>query len=283
MTRSARSYLYVPGTDVKRMGKAVTVGADAIILDLEDAVPAGQKYQARETVREWVSARQSEVPELWIRVNSGDPGLEDVQVLRDCSNLSGLVLAKADLHQVRSAIELVADSGLVLSPLLETAAAVLDVRQIAEAGVEVLQIGEYDLCADAGITPSEREDETAWSRSMVVLASRSAGLAAPIAPVSVEIRDTERFADSTRRAARQGFVGRACIHPEQVQVVNEIFTPSAQALESARVTLERFDALDGRAVMTDEEGRLVDEATVRAARRTLALARVATGVDTTAE
>lgn len=272
MKRLPRSYLYVPGVDTKRMAKALTVGTDAMILDLEDAVPTDQKLSARDTVVEWVTTHREASPEVWVRVNAGEPGLEDIGALLDCPGLAGLVLAKADLPQVRAAAKLVSAFGLSLSPLLETAAAVLDARQIAELGVELLQIGEYDLCADVGIIPGEREHETSWARSMVVFASSAAGTAPPVAPVSIEIRDTDRFAESTLLAARQGFVGRACIHPRQVEVVNEVFTPSAKALESARETVEHFEALDGGAVMVDEAGRLVDEATVRAARRTLALA-----------
>jgi len=274
--RIPRSYLYVPGTDTKRMAKALTVGTDAIILDLEDAVPAQLKDEARDTVRRWARGLDQDKPDIWIRVNSGTAGLEDIAALRDCEGLSGFVLAKAELVDVQRSIEALRGSGVELVPLLETASAVLDARQIAEAGVQHLQIGEYDLCADVGISPGRDETETAWARGQVVFTSRAAGLMAPVAPVSVEIRDEARFEESTRLAARQGFVGRACIHPRQVDVVNRVFTPSEAALESARETLQRFESLEGRAVMVDDDGRLVDEATVRSARRTLALAEVAT-------
>jgi citrate lyase subunit beta/citryl-CoA lyase len=274
MSRQPRSYLYVPGIDTKRMTKAMTVGTDAIILDLEDAVPVYRKDEGVATVRSWLTGLHSSVPDLWVRVNSGPAGLEDLKELRDCPGLRGFVLAKADLEQVRLAGEQVTGTGFELVPLLETAEAVLEARQIAGAGVQHLQIGEYDLCADVGISPAEDEREMDWARSMVVFASRAAGLMAPVAPVSIEIRDTERFADSTRLAARQGFVGRTCIHPAQVQVVNEVFTPTSEEVDSARQTLERFASLAGSAVMVDDRGRLVDEATIRAARRTLAMSEV---------
>lgn len=276
MRRLPRSYLYVPGTDTKRMAKALTVGADAIILDLEDAVPADRKGEGQDTVRRWLGDLDGPAPDVWVRVNSGEDGLKDIEALRDCPRLTGFVLAKAELTDVRGAVDALAGTGLELVPLLETAAAVLDAPAIAAAGVQHVQIGEYDLCADVGITPGDREDETAWARAQVVFASRAAGLMPPVAPVSVEIRDETRFEDSTRLAARQGFVGRTCIHPRQVEVVNRVYTPTEEALLSARETLDRFEALDGRAVMVDDNGRLVDEATVRSARRTLALAEDAT-------
>jgi citrate lyase subunit beta / citryl-CoA lyase len=275
MRRLPRSYLYVPGTDTKRMAKALTVGTDAIILDLEDAVPAHLKADGRDTVRRWLVGLDGPAPDVWVRVNSGKDSLEDIDALRDCPHLTGFVLAKAELPDVRRAVEELVGTGLELVPLLETAAAVLDVREIASAGVQHVQIGEYDLCADVGITPGDREDETAWARAQVVFASRDAGLMPPVAPVSIEIRDEMRFEESTRLAARQGFVGRTYIHPRQVEVVNRVYTPTEEALASAQETLDRFEALDDRAVMVDDHGRLVDEATVRSARRTLALGEVA--------
>jgi citrate lyase subunit beta/citryl-CoA lyase len=272
-----RSYLYVSGIDTERMAIALITGADAIMVDLEDAVPAHLKTVAKETVRAWADGLGEVSKEIWIRVNSGEEGMGDLAELRGCPQLTGFVLAKADLRLVRRAVDAVAGADLQVVPLLETATAVLDARRIAEAGVQHLEIGEYDLCADVGITPREDEAETAWARGVVVFASRSAGLMPPVAPVSIEIRDEQRFAESTRRAARQGFVGRVCIHPRQVEVVNDIFTPTAGEIASAQETLERFEAPDDGAVMVDGHGRLVDKATVRLARRTLELADVSAG------
>ncbi|MCD9155079.1 HpcH/HpaI aldolase/citrate lyase family protein [Aeromicrobium duanguangcaii] len=272
MGRMPRSYLYVPGIDTRRMAKVLDTGTDAVIVDLEDAVPADRKDEARDIVRAWTEGLGAVVPDVWIRANSGERGLQDVASLRDCAGIAGFVLAKADLGQVQRATEVLEGSGLAVVPLLETAGAILAATQIAAAGVQHLQIGEYDLCADVGLAPGPDETETAWARAQVVFASSAAGLMPPVAPVSVEIRDTELFAASTRLAARQGFVGRTCIHPAQVTVVNEVFTPTSGEVEAAREILGRFAALDGSAVMVDDAGRLVDEATLRSARRTLALA-----------
>jgi citrate lyase subunit beta/citryl-CoA lyase len=196
-----------------------------------------------------------------------------MEALRGHGALSGFVLAKASPEDVEQAGHLVAGSSLLLSPLLETPAAVLEASRIAGSpAVHRMQIGEYDLCAEAGISPGEDESETAWVRSVVVMASAAAGLLPPIAPVSIEIRDGDAFRLSTERSRRQGFVGRACIHPRQVDIVNSVFTPGPEELESARVILDRFDGLAGTAVMVDDNGRMVDEATIRSARQMLALA-----------
>jgi citrate lyase subunit beta/citryl-CoA lyase len=272
MSRLPRSYLYVPGNADDKLPKAAAGSADALIIDLEDAVPLAQKEATRRAVRTWLDRQSSPGKELWVRVNSGDMGMADIQAMLDCHALTGLVLAKATAEAVEEAGWRVAGTRLLLSPLLETPAAVLDALRIARSpAVHRLQVGEYDLCAEAGISPGEDEAEVAWARSLVVMASAAAGLLPPIAPVSIEIRDSDAFRVSTERSRRQGFVGRACIHPRQVEVANAAYTPSDEELEAARAVLDRFEQLDGTAVMVGDDGRMVDEATLRSARRVLAL------------
>ena len=112
-------------------------------------------------------------------------------------------------------------------------------------------------------------------RSSVVLASAAAGIEPPVGPVSTNFRDLDALRHSTEALARLGYLGRACIHPAQAAVVNEVFTPSAEVVESARALIERYDAAvaAGEGVFTDDSGRMVDLAVVRQARRALALAR----------
>jgi citrate lyase subunit beta/citryl-CoA lyase len=273
MSRLARSYLYVPGNAEDKLPKALAGAADAVIVDLEDAVPVAQKESTRRSVRTWLDGQSSPAKELWVRVNSGEAGVADIRALLDCAALTGLVLAKATPERVEEAGRLVAGTPLLLSPLLETPGAVLDVARIARMpGVHRLQIGEYDLCAEAGIDPGKDESEVAWARSLVVMASAAGGLLPPIAPVSIEIHDSDAFRSSTERSRRQGFVGRACIHPRQVEVAHAVYTPRGEDVDAARAVLDRFGELDGTAVMVGDDGRMVDEATLRSARRVLDLA-----------
>lgn len=272
-----RSYLYVPGNAPDKMPKAWASEADAVIVDLEDAVPHAAKASARATTRAWIDSLAPGSKELWVRINPGALGRDDLAALAGAEAVTGLMLAKASVDGVAEAERLLDEHGAdwLLGPLLETPTAVFDVRRIAASPrVRRLQLGEYDLCAEVGILPSAEESETAWARSRVVMASAEAGIDPPVAPVSVLIRDAEAFAASTRLAARQGFVGRACIHPAQVPVVHEVFTPSPDEVEAAGAMLALFEAslAAGTSVVVDEAGRLVDEATVRGARRTLALA-----------
>lgn len=277
--RIARSYLYVPGNAPDKLPKAAASPADALIIDLEDAVPWSGKEAARRDVRSWLSEQTAPAKELWVRINAGESALDDITALDGITSLTGLVLAKAgnpaDVRRIGEVVAARGHDSLLLSPLLETPAAIFEARDIArQPRVLRLQIGEYDLCAEAGITPGPDEFEVAAIRSHVVLASTEAGIQPPAAPVSIEIKDIEAFRRSTELSARQGFVGRACIHPAQLAVVHDVFSPDEGAIEGALSVLRLYaqQVQAGTSVFIDANGRLLDEAVVRHARRTLSLA-----------
>lgn len=269
-----RSYLYVPGNDPAKLEGALSRGADAIIADLEDAVPLAEKNAALETVLSWLGGQRSGGPELWVRVNAGDRRLPEVRALAGIVGLTGLVLAKtrdaAEVHAIADAAD-----DLRLMPMVETPGAVLDARALA-AGPRVrqLQIGEVDLAGETRLHVAEDEAELAPYRALVVLGSAAAGIAPPPGPVSREIRDLDRFATSTRRLFRAGFYGRVCIHPAQVAVVHELMVPTAEQIAEARQTLDLLTEAErrGSGVVLDGGGRLVDPAVVRSAEAVLSLA-----------
>lgn len=274
-----RSYLYVPGNVSAKLAKATTRGSDALILDLEDAVPLAEKDSALETVVAWVSAQPAPgAVELWVRVNPGARRLTDVRALAGLSALRGLILAKVeDAHEVVEIGELLrelGDTSTLLMPMIETPGAVLDAREIArQPRVHQLQVGEIDLAGEAGITPGPDEAELGGIRTMIVLASAAAGINPPVGPVSRITNDVAALAESTARVARQGFMGRACIHPAQVPVVHGVFTPDAAEVEEALSVIDLVEdaELRGTGVVLDPQGRLVDVAVLHAARRVLAL------------
>lgn len=285
---TARSYLYVPGDRPELIAKAMVSAADAIIIDLEDAVPPAAKSAARGhagAVSGPVAQSGRSDPELWVRINPGELGWDDVAGVLG-PRLAGLCVAKVEsvaqlvaLDQVMTAVEVAA--GLPAGrtrvvPLLESGRAVLDAAAIA-AGPRVirLQLGEADLCADLGVTPGPDERELLWVRSQVVVASAAAGIDPPVAPVSTNFRDPDALTESTTALRRLGFLGRACIHPAQLAVVHAVFTPTPAEVEAAQDLIRRYDAARaaGSAVCVDARGRLVDEAVVRSARRLLSLAR----------
>ncbi len=269
-----RSFLYVPGNAPAVMAKAAGRGADALILDLEDAVPLAAKDSARAAVADYLRSGGR----AWVRINPGPLGHRDVAAVTGLG-LLGICLAKAEAEAL-STLDIVlaqaeAASGAAVgstpvAPLLETASALFDVLAIARSPrVTRLQLGEADLAADLGVVPGPEGQELLWARSRVVAASAAARISPPVAPVSTDLRDLDRLRDSTIALRRLGFHGRACIHPAQVAVVNEVFTPAAHELEAARDVLARFAAATaaGSAVCLDAQGRLIDEAVVRSARR----------------
>jgi len=263
-----RSYLYVPADQPDRIAGAFGRGADALILDLEDAVAADRKHAARDYLAGWLPGAQAPV---WIRVNAGEHGLADARVLAALPNVAGFCLPKASAVQVSAAARVLADVGsdARLAPLLEDAAAVLDAREIAaRPRVVRLQIGEADLAAQLGLRPGPDERELLAIRSQIVLASAAARIGPPIGPVSVNFTDLDAFAVSTRALRRLGFGGRACIHPAQVGIVNAEFAPTPEEEARARSVLSALAASGGAATRLPD-GEMVDEASARAARRAL--------------
>jgi citrate lyase subunit beta/citryl-CoA lyase len=286
-TMSARSYLFVPGDQAGKLQHALASGADAIIADLEDAVAPSAKANARRTVANWLATQhKGDQPELWVRVNAAARLLADDVPAVVGPAVTGICLPKTHtpeqvgrLGEVLGAAERqanLAEGALRIVPLLESAAGILSARAIAEQPrVWQLGLGELDLCAEVGIEPSADGRELLSIRVQVVLASAAAGLAPPIGPISTDFRDLDALQSSTAALRRLGFGSRWAIHPAQVPVINQAFMPTPEQLEAARRLVERYDgALDqGVGVCVDEDGQMVDEAVVRAARRILARAR----------
>ena len=281
-----RSTLYVPGDQPEKLMKAVRRSADGVIFDLEDAVAPGNKHTARELVTEFIRSQPATGPALLVRINWGDLGIEDLRTLipgcgskisavyvPKVSTVDELVRVDAELNALEQGSGLERGSIIVVA-LLETARGILDARHIAEAPrVRRLAIGEADLSADLGIeltAGDEREMLTA--RAAVVLASAAAGIEPPVGPVSTDFRDLDALRHSTERLRRMGFRGRSCIHPAQVDIVNEVFTPTGEEVERAERLVQLYDraVAAGQGVIADDGGKMIDEAVVRTARRVVA-------------
>lgn len=284
----ARSHLYVPGDKPEVLAKALGRGADALIVDLEDAVAPGSKEHARQVVASWLATlpiADDNPVEVWIRINPGAMGHDDLRAVVSPA-VRGIVAAKTEsadelvtLHGVLTELEdkhEIAAGSIGVVPLLESANAVLNTMSIASAPrVQRLQVGEADLRADIGVELGADQRELLYVRSQVVLISAAAGIDPPVGPVDTNFRDADALRESTLAVKRMGYLGRACIHPAQAAVVNEVFTPSAEDVAAAQDLIVRFDAAmaAGDGVCLDANGRMVDEAVVRQARRVLSLAR----------
>ncbi len=269
-------YLYVPGDRPERFGKATTSGTDAVVLDLEDAVPVAAKDSARIAVGTWLEKRDRAGVPTWVRVNPGAELLDDLTMAVRCG-ADGIWLPKCDdratLDRVdRMLTDVEAAEGrprTPVSPLIETGAGLVNAPAIAAGPrVEFVQIGEVDLAADLGVTPVVG-DELLWARSQVVAASAAARIRPPLAAASPVIDDAESFETETRRLTGLGFFGRACIHPRQIRPARAGLAPTASEVDTAVDVLAAFDAA-GQGAATDSAGRLIDEAVARIARRTLA-------------
>jgi citrate lyase subunit beta/citryl-CoA lyase len=285
---TARSYLFVPGDQPTKLDRALACGADAVIADLEDAVAPSAKTAARTTVAAWIGALvDTGLPEIWVRVNASQLAVEDARAVIGAS-LAGLSLPKVNgPEQIARLDALVCAeeqrAGLPTRsvrflPLLESAAGILSVQAIATAPRVVgLGLGELDLCGELGIAPSQGEPELLPIRLQVVLASAAAGLQAPVAPVATDYRDLDALRDSTQALKRVGFGSRWAIHPAQVPIINEVFTPTTAEISAAQHLIEQHQAAlaAGRGVFVDDQGRMADEAVIRSARRILAQARLA--------
>jgi citrate lyase subunit beta/citryl-CoA lyase len=199
--------------------------------------------------------------------------------------LAGVVIPKVDgsAELARAALAVASAERAAALPegrvriiaLIESARGLVFAGEVAGGPrVEALALGEGDLAADLGVRPSPGEPEFMFARSTVVAVSAAFGLEPPIGPVSTNFRDLEEFRASTEAVRRLGFGGRQAIHPAQVQVVNRIFRPGPDEVDEARATVTAYEraVADGVGVVLDEAGRMVDEAVVRSARRTLALA-----------
>ena len=282
---SPRSYLYVPGDRPDVLAKSLSRGADALIIDLEDAVAPSAKVQARQYVSSFLSEHSTEdfgSTQIWVRVNGDGGAAADIAAVAH-SAVTGFCLAKAespedvlsaaDACEAAESVLGLAAGSFSLAPLLESAVAILDARVIAACSPRVsrLQVGEADLRADIGASLGPDERELLFVRSSIVLASAATGIEPPVGPVSTNFRDLDALRESSLALKRLGYFGRACIHPAQTAVVNEVFTPSSAEVDTARDLVGRYEASveRGEGVFTDANGRMVDLAIIRQALRLL--------------
>jgi citrate lyase subunit beta/citryl-CoA lyase len=279
----ARSYLYVPGDAPDKLAKAFDRGADAVVLDLEDAVAPASKRQARELVAGCLRERDpAAAGQAFVRV---DDLVADIDAVTQAS-LVGVVVPKATPERLRLINDRLdrAESAAGLAhgrvrtiPLIESAEGVLTASAMARLPrVLRLGLGEVDLMADLGMDLGPERAELLSIRVGVVVASAAAGLAGPVGPTEVSLSTIDGLAASTRRLLSLGFRARTAIHPRQIETINDVFVPTPEQVVAAREALLRFEAIQaGGAGVGLAKGQLVDQAMVRSARETLQRWRLA--------
>jgi citrate lyase subunit beta/citryl-CoA lyase len=247
-----RSLLFVPGSRPERFDKALAAGASAVIIDLEDAVAPADKDQARAALAGWLRPGQAVI----VRINSVDtPWFERDLAVCGLPGVAAVMVPKAERADTLAAVS--AAGARALLPLVESAAGLAALGALAGApGVLRLAFGSIDLQVDLGLRDAT-EDELLPLRLQLVLASRLAGIGAPVDGVSTVIDDEDRLRVDVQRARRLGFAGKLCIHPRQVAPVNQWLAPSAGELAWARQVLAAAAAAGGAAVAVD--GKMVDK------------------------
>ncbi len=258
--------LFVPGDRPDRFAKAAGAGADLVVLDLEDAVSPGSKSEAREHVTAWLADGHR----CAVRVNAPRSPwhLEDLAALAPYR--CPVMLPKAeDPATVQGASE----AFPALIALIETAKGVLDAPAIAAVpGVQRLAFGSFDLAAELGVNPADRE-ALRTARGALVLASAAAGLPGPVDGVTGNLHDEGVLTDDVRYARRLGFTGKLCVHPKQVAAAADALAPGADEIRWARTVADA--AADGGAVSVG--GDLVDKPVLDRALRILRQATKGSG------
>ena len=267
-----RSFLFVPGDSEKKLGKAYDSGADVVILDLEDSVSMDRKAAARGLVAEAAANAPGYVA---VRVNALDTGMvdEDLSAVM-AARPSMIVLPKSETgadvaHLAAKLSVLEAENGIaegatqVLAIATETAQAMFGLGTYRTAGPRLAAMtwGLEDLSAALGVSRTRDEagritDPFALARTLCLAGAKAAGVL-PIDSVYTDFRDAEGLAAEAREAAADGFLGKLAIHPAQVAVINEAFTPSAEAVAAARRIVEAFAAAPGAGVVA-LDGKMVD-------------------------
>ena len=291
--RRLRSLLFVPGDSAKKLGKVDGCGADAVILDLEDAVAPERKVEARALVAGFLAARPQDgrALQLWVRINTlnGDLALADLAAVVAAAP-DGVMLPKAAgpadvarLSHYLDALEVqagVAPGSIgVILVATETAAAPFALGAYAGAGLTRLvglTWGAEDLSAALGASTNRAADGSGWAftyrmvRAQMLLAAHAAGVAA-IETLSADFTDADALLADSRAARAEGFTGRLAIHPAQVAPINAGFLPDDAEVAEARRVIAAFDAAPGQGTV-GLDGRMLDRPHLLAARRTLGLA-----------
>jgi citrate lyase subunit beta/citryl-CoA lyase len=276
-----RSFLFAPGNHPRRVEKALTLDADAVILDLEDAVATAEKVATRTAIDAALTRPRTGL--LYVRVNAADTEFccgDLVAVAHP--GLDGIILPKVESPATIATIDWLllqiererhlSEHSIDLIPIIETARGLTHLDAILAAGTRVKRIafGAGDFTLDVNMQWKRDEAELAYARARIVTASRAAGLEAPLDTVWVDLQDSEGLEASARAALAYGFQGKMCIHPNQIAVVNCVFTPSEDEIAFAERVVAAFAKAEAEGVASIQlDGKFIDYPIVYRAQRLL--------------
>ena len=280
-----RSLLFAPGNHARRVEKSLTLDADVVILDLEDAVAIAEKAATRAKV---VAAFQTPRRALgYVRINAFDTPFcfDDLQAVV-APGIDGIVLPKVESPAQLVAVDWAVaalerarglrEGGIDLVPIIETGRGMAELRDIARSGTRVrrLSFGAGDYTLDVGMRWTFVERELDHARTAIVVQSRAAGLEPPLDTVFIHLGQPDALRRSAELARDLGFQGKLCIHPEQLGPVNEAFTPTGEEVAKAERYVAAFEEAEARgSVSIQVDGYFIDYPIVEQARRTLRIAQ----------
>lgn len=275
----SRSYLFVPSTNLSIIKKAVSSSADIVIIDLEDAVALSEKQVAREVLREALTAYKKE-SKIIVRINDLGTSFweEDLEVAIS-NGARGIMVPKAETAQEIQAvanrvrkIREVKDEEFEMIPLIESAKGVQFSYTIASADplVSALAFGSIDFSLDIDCELTPEGLELLFARSQLVIASKAAGISSPIDAVFPDLTDEEGLEKQALFAKQLGFKGKLVIHPKQLELVHQVFAPTAKEVEVAKEIVEAFEKAEESGVASIKVGgQFVDYPVYKKAKKVL--------------
>lgn len=281
----ARSLLFVPATSERKIERAFESKADGVILDLEDSVAVSQKQNARRALAAILSSSRP-LP-AYVRVNAtSTPHCFQDLLAVTIAGVAGIVVPKVESADEVKTVDWVITQremernlpprSIPMMAIIETAKGLVAVDAIAAASPRLrrLVFGAVDLASDMMIDLDDDAGAAAQARFAIARASRAASLEQPLDTAFIDIHDEQRLRATTLRARALGFSGKACLHPAQIDIVNDVFSPSAEELDRATRIVDAFALAEeqGHAAVS-VDGQMVDYPVVERARRTLALAQ----------
>ena len=286
--RVRRAQLYTPGDDMHKIQKAAALGVDSLILDMEDGVAVARKAAARQVIVEALNTVDFGRTERLVRINAVESGLEEDDLAAALEgHPQGIVLPKVErVEHVRWASAAMREhehnkrwplGEIRLLALIETARGIANLREIADSDerLDALIFGAYDMASSLGATASRDGWEVLYARSAVVTYAAAFGLQA-IDSVYIALNDLEGLTEAATRAMHMGYSGKQAIHPRQIEPINAVFTPTPEAIASARRLVNAYQEYQKNGVgVFALDGKMVDAPILKAAENVLARASAA--------
>jgi citrate lyase beta subunit len=277
--RPRRCLLFMPGDDLKKIQKGISLGVDSIVMDLEDGVALNRKAEARATIAAALRDLHFGRSERVVRINPIGSGLEQADLDAVLPQRpDSIMLPKVEhAEHVHWLAEAIADPAIRLSAIIETARGVVNLREIAAASdrLDALIFGAEDFAGDLGATRTKSGWEVFYARGAVVTHAVAFGLQA-IDTLCIDFDDEAALIEDARFGAQLGFSGKLAIHPKQVGVIQSIFTPSDEQIAQAQQLIQAHAEQQAQGIGAFAfEGKMIDMPAIRAAQQVLAKARAA--------